>query len=944
VSENVGEAYIEVHADDSRLTAEVKAAAERAAKAAKARVEYEASVDAKKVAAEAKAAADRAARSARVKFEGDADFADIIAEARAAAAAAKTRIEVEMVLNKRGFTRDASGVFRGLRGEALTAEQAVSQVAESLGEIKAPKGVGLVDSGLESLAGAAARGGAGIALVVAAVQALLPYAIAVGGGIVALAGQLAYASAQAIPLATNLGAIALGAVATIVATRGLGDAFKAYAKYQEVANSADKKTKAGRDAIAKANDAYKASLDDLPASAQKFVTSIGELGGAFRGLRRDVQDEFFKGLGDQIRDTSDRLLPVLRTGLVQTAGLIGDGAEQLLKWAGSKKGIEQISNILSGLNGILKPLISAAGSFGGGLLTIFEGALPAGKDLATAIQDIGDRFQEWAGKFVDSGGLTELLDNAKEAGGRLLDILDNVGSILGSLFDGSKDLGGDLLDSLDTITGKFADFLDTDEGQQAMADFFKDVGDNLGGIADGLRDAAPAIKDLGKNLQQGADGFNRLADAIAPISEPLGTVIGLLGAGGFPALVGGIGAVTGALQGMDEVDFNGIVQSLTGLPGLIASAFDTPIDFTGLARSVNDGINDALAAAVDIPGVQAILGPVGSAIITGLVAGFDAAVDQVQGWLQDLTNLIPDWKGPASTDASLLTPAGTAIILSLIPGFEAGRGGVMGWLTAFTSTLAGPFAGLAGRLFANAGSLAGAFAAWAAGLPGQAAGIAGSIASSFVGLASRMLSQAGSIASAIGAWLSPAPGTVRGYVQGMIAPWSGLAGRMISQAGSILAAAGRWLAGVQGAARSAAERMVAAFRGLASRIVDAIGTIIPRIGMPNISGIVSRIKSAVQSAAEPAAVGDIVTSPQFRLVGEAGPEAIVPLSPGAKMDPEVVSLLRGVAAMNGMGVEGTAAAPAGPGLHVTQHITVPTEDPEAAAMAILNRLALALAA
>lgn len=995
MSSTVGEAFISVSADDKGLSEDIKAAAEKAAKKAKAKVQFESALrDEREIAAKARVAAEKASASAKVEFSSDADFGDLIVQAKAAARAAKSRVEVEMVLNKKGFVRDSEGVFRNFAGEAANAQDIVSELGDSMQG--AAGGGGFLSKAFDAIAGSAGRSGAGLAAIVVIVEALLPYLVAVGGGIIALAGQLAYASAQAIPLATNLGALALGAVATVVATRGLGDSFKALGKQQEAANASNVKTKEGQEALKKATDEYKASLDNLPKSAQQFVTSISSLSGAFTGLRRDVQDSFFKGLGDQIKETSDRLLPTLRKGLVGTAGVINDGANALLKWAGSKEGVKQIATIFSGLNGILRPLMSGIGGFAKGFLTIFTGALGPGKEMAQTISDIGDRFSEWAGKFVKGGGLTDLLDKAKEAGGKLLDILGNVGGILGDLFAGSSDLGGDLLQSLADITQGFKDMLDSADGKQKMGDFFAAAGRDLSGIADALRVGVPAFVTFVQQLQKGSDVFNEFADAIQPIAKPLGVILGLLAT---PPIVTGIQALIAPFQLLSGIDwgaissgiggffssiggasgsidlggmFSGLIDSAKGLGAKIfAGAGDLLSDFTTWAS----GLPAAAGALVDeVVGYFSGLadravssaGDIASSFGTWLAGLPVAAINAVTDFLVNFADLagravtaagdilgaFTQWLANLPTAAvygiaTLIgTFAGLAYRLFVSAGDAAAAfgtwvAGLPGRAAQLVGEIGGALAGLAGRMIAGAGNLASAFGSWVSGLPSRAAALAGQISGALSGLAGRMIAGAGSLASAFGSWVSGLPGAARSAAARIASGFSGLSGRMISAAGSLVAKVTSWASGVAGAARAAADRLVSAFRGLAGRIVSAIGTIVPQIGMPNISGIIGRIRSAAQAAAKPHAKGGIVSSPTFAMLGEAGPEVVVPLSRGNVLDPSLIPLLKSVA--SDRGIKGDGSTGGGGDTHNWQ-VMLPTGDPQAAAKAMMDRLSLVTAA
>lgn len=82
--------------------------------------------------------------------------------------------------------------------------------------------------------------------------------------------------------------------------------------------------------------------------------------------------------------------------------------------------------------------------------------------------------------------------------------------------------------------------------------------------------------------------------------------------------------------------------------------------------------------------------------------------------------------------------------------------------------------------------------------------------------------------------------------------------------------------------------------------------------------------------------GGIVHKPTAAIIGEAGPEAVVPLTRTQALDPGVRALLQSVAADRGM-MQPTAKTKDKPPI-ANLNVLLPTGDPEAAAMAVWNRL------
>lgn len=132
---------------------------------------------------------------------------------------------------------------------------------------------------------------------------------------------------------------------------------------------------------------------------------------------------------------------------------------------------------------------------------------------------------------------------------------------------------------------------------------------------------------------------------------------------------------------------NAIVRWFAGLPGKILGAIRSLVSlvvgvfrsvFNGAVSAVSSGIARVMALVKSIPGrirgafsgAGGWLVGIGKAIIQGLINGIQGAIGRVKSLLNSVTGLIPDWKGPMSTDKKLLTKNGEAIMGSLITAFQ----------------------------------------------------------------------------------------------------------------------------------------------------------------------------------------------------------------------------------------------------------------------------------
>jgi hypothetical protein len=136
---------------------------------------------------------------------------------------------------------------------------------------------------------------------------------------------------------------------------------------------------------------------------------------------------------------------------------------------------------------------------------------------------------------------------------------------------------------------------------------------------------------------------------------------------------------------------------------------------------------------------------------------------------------------------------------------------------------------------------------------------------------------------------------------------------------------------ITGALTGLPGQIVGMFAGLAGKIVSQIGSInlFPHINWPSPPGWLSKIHTAS---------GGVFSGAQLRVIGEAGPEAVVPLNrPLHLVDPAVRSLS---AVAQGKAVSNTSSV----GRRVDVGgitIITPTQDPRAVASQVINRIAAA---
>jgi hypothetical protein len=124
--------------------------------------------------------------------------------------------------------------------------------------------------------------------------------------------------------------------------------------------------------------------------------------------------------------------------------------------------------------------------------------------------------------------------------------------------------------------------------------------------------------------------------------------------------------------------------------GIIISHWDA------IKRTVSNGVSSVVSFVTGLPGrITSALGNLGSLLlgagadlIRGFINGIKNMFTSVKNTLGDLTSKLTSWKGPPSTDRTLLKSAGQMLIQGFIGGMESQYGGVRSSLQGLTGDIA----------------------------------------------------------------------------------------------------------------------------------------------------------------------------------------------------------------------------------------------------------------
>lgn len=436
-------------------------------------------------------------------------------------------------------------------------------------------------------------------------------------------------------------AIADASQAVIDAQRNLAEAYADAAEAGEAGGGAA--------------DKFAEAMAKLSPNARAFVQEVLSLKDAWDSLRRNVQDELFAGLAQEVRPLAQQWFPLLEEGMKGVArGLNGMIKETVayLKTAEAQANVRNIfdntATAVSNLRGFVRDLLAAFLD----IASVGSDFLP---DMATGAADAAARFREFVAAAKESGQLREWMQAAMDTASQLWELLKNLGSIIATVFTGLDQSGGGALKTLVAITGQVEEFLKSAEGQealQALGSVLRSIGSAYGKVfLSFLKAAADLLVALEPFITAFADAAGTyLAVAIQTVMvvlQPFADVIGYLG----PALgpvVAGIWAANKAVDAA-KIAWGALNTVMKGNPFILIASLVIALAY--LIINNWDAVKAGLAAAWDW--IKTTAETVWTAIsdfftgiwedITGQVK---AAWDAITKFLSDKWNMI---KSIAST-------------------------------------------------------------------------------------------------------------------------------------------------------------------------------------------------------------------------------------------------------------------------------------------------------
>lgn len=268
------------------------------------------------------------------------------------------------------------------------------------------------------------------------------------------------------------------------------------------------------------------SFSKLSPNAQGFVNAVKGLKPAWDAMRLDVQDRLFAGIGGRLTDVGTRVIPILRRGLEGTAGVLNRMGQSALTAVDNLAKTGMLKQILDGATKSLEPLQKAPGLIVTAFGQIAVAAQPAFQRITEGLGGAITKVTDKLGAAFESGAMEKAIDQAVSLLGDLMDVGQNVFSILGDIFMAGADSGGGTIQVLKTITEEISKITSSPEVQAGLKALFSVMGTLATTVAPLLGTALKFIGQIFEKLGPPVEVLVKaLGDALTPVIDALGPVL-----------------------------------------------------------------------------------------------------------------------------------------------------------------------------------------------------------------------------------------------------------------------------------------------------------------------------------------------------------------------------------------------------------------------------------
>ncbi|GAB3830222.1 hypothetical protein [Kribbella italica] len=398
-------------------------------------------------------------------------------------------------------------------------------------------------------------------------------------------------------------------------------------------------------------DAFGAILE----VAGKLAENLGPVLGPAFGALADVVTELapvltpiIDLLGEALADAIGIIAPLLPPIAEALANLVTPellaSFKQLVEEAMPKLG-ELLPSLAQAFISLVEAVAPLLPQLVGFATDILPGLIEGSTELALALTPIIEAF----GLLLEA--VSPILGPLGEIAGYLIGPLTEA---LNAPWLALSNLVTNIGPTIDILKQLFSDGFVTEipgyveAGFNAVKGWFEDIGTTISGkmdtvVADIKAGWATANTDTGSAV-------SRIAASVRV---------------GFDSVQATVSAKVGQAKNNLVTGFNSMVTSASGAMAKLVAAVKTGVDS---AISTVKSLGTRAAGALGNLG--GVLVSAGRSLISGFVSGITSAIPSIRGVLGGITDKLPEWKGPAERDATILTPAGVKVINGFIVGIK----------------------------------------------------------------------------------------------------------------------------------------------------------------------------------------------------------------------------------------------------------------------------------
>lgn len=373
-------------------------------------------------------------------------------------------------------------------------------------------------------------------------------------------------------LVTNGAGVVAGALAVLgpLAAAGFAAAPGVILAYVSVLTIAKIAVKGVGDAMAAAGEGGKKfdeEMKKLSPEAQRFVKAYQKVIPVLDGVKKSIQDAFFKGQVSSVNNVS-RAVEAIDPAASKVSGTMGQIVQNVVKWATSAKSIQAFKAILAGVNAFL---VRVKGSFG----PIIEDFILLGAQVSRFGDVVGGKLNSAFDKldaFLMDLDIGEIFAKAAPIVQQLGSFFGDLFSIVGKLFAMFNTDGANAAGLLAELASKLNDFLSSAEGKAAI---------------DALGQALQAVSTAGGQI------FLALLQALAPA---------------IVALAPGVTTLATQISGLLVPAINTLAPVLQAVAGFLSDNMSWLGPVTGAVVAAAAAYKVYAAAARAVAAIQAVLG------------------------------------------------------------------------------------------------------------------------------------------------------------------------------------------------------------------------------------------------------------------------------------------------------------------------------------------------